>query len=488
MLEHVVNQDIEFFDIPENTAGALTSNLSTLPTQVQSLLSTNTPLIGNILVNLVGSSILAIAYGWKLGLVVVFGALPPLIFAGYIRIRLETSLDAQAGEAFAESAGLANEAVSAVRTVASLTLERPILDEYATMLNNIVLRSIRGLVWTMFWYALSQSIEFLAMALGFWYGSRLLASGEYTTSQFYIIFIGVIFAGQASSQFFGYTSSITQAGRAANYLMWLRTLKPKIAVTKENKVIGPNAEGDIAIEDLEFRYRQRETSRVIRGMSMNIENGQFVAFVGASGCGKSTLIALLERFYDPIAGRICFNGVDISSMSPQLWRGSMSLVQQEPTLYSGSVKENVTLGLEHEADEEEIKEACRKANALDFVTSLPEGLDTPCGSKGMQFSGGQRQRIAIARALIRNPKLLLLDEATSALDTQSERLVQAALDEAATSRTTIAVAHRLSTIRDADVIYVVADGRIAESGTHAELQRQRGLYYEMCLSQSLDRE
>ena len=219
---------------------------------------------------------------------------------------------------------------------------------------------------------------------------------------------------------------------------------------------------------------------------MTIEPGQFVAYVGASGCGKSTLVALLERFYDPVTGRICLARKDIASMSPRLYRGHMSLVQQEPTLYQGSVRENVSLGLDFEPSDEQITEACRKANAIDFVVSLPEGLDTPCGSRGMQFSGGQRQRIAIARALIRNPKLLLLDEATSALDTQSERLVQAALDEAAMSRTTIAVAHRLSTIRNAAVIFVFANGRIAEMGTHAELQRMKGRYYEMCLAQSLD--
>lgn len=174
-------------------------------------------------------------------------------------------------------------------------------------------------------------------------------------------------------------------------------------------------------------------------------------------------------------------------MSPRLYRDYMSLVQQEPTLYPWQIRENISLGLRYEPSDDEILEACRQANALEFVSSLPEGLNTSCGSKGYQFSGGQRQRIAIARALIRKPRLLLLDEATSALDTQSERIVQQTLDEAAASRTTIAVAHRLSTIRHADVIFVFAQGKIAEMGTHEELQRLRGRYYEMCVAQSLDR-
>lgn len=197
-------------------------------------------------------------------------------------------------------------------------------------------------------------------------------------------------------------------------------------------------------------------------------------------------MALIERFYDPTSGRVTLNDEDIANMSPRLYRQHMSMVQQEPPLYQGTVRENICLGLEREASDEEVREACRQSNALDFVTSLPEGFETACGSKGGQFSGGQKQRIAVARALIRKPRLLLLDEATSALDTQSERVVQKALDEAASTRTTIAVAHRLSTIKHANVIFVVANGKIVEQGTHEELQTLRGRYFAMVLAQSLD--
>jgi ATP-binding cassette subfamily B (MDR/TAP) protein 1 len=220
-----------------------------------------------------------------------------------------------------------------------------------------------------------------------------------------------------------------------------------------------------------------------------VRPGQFIAFVGASGCGKSTMIALLERFYDPTTGSISCDNRALSSLCPRKYRSHVSLVQQEPVLYQGSIRDNIAMGLEtpDSVTDTRVENAARQANIYDFVTSLPEGFNTLCGSKGTQLSGGQRQRIAIARALIRKPRLLLLDEATSALDTESEKVVQAALEKAKSGRTTIAVAHRLSTIKDADAIVVFHRGRIVELGSHGQLLGRRGIYYEMCLGQSLDR-
>lgn len=233
-----------------------------------------------------------------------------------------------------------------------------------------------------------------------------------------------------------------------------------------------------------------------------VNKGQFVALVGASGCGKSTVIGLLERFYDATTGSITIDGSDLPALNPRSYRRIAALVPQEPALFDGSVRDNIALGIDDpEQDgtgltktlsnivsDATIEGALRSANAWDFVSSLPEGLHTEVGSNGSQLSGGQRQRIAIARALVRNPKILLLDEATSALDTESEKIVQNALGEAAKAgdRITFAVAHRLSTIKGADVICVFQHGKIAEVGTHAELVTQGGIYRSMCDAQALD--
>ncbi|PNS20971.1 Leptomycin B resistance protein pmd1 [Sphaceloma murrayae] len=486
LFEKLIYQSLDFFDRPENVSGALASRLTSVPSALQEVLSLNLFLILMLLVSLFASSALAIAYGWKLGLVVVCTGMPLLMGCGYARVRFEQQLDRETSNRFATSAALATEAVTSIRTVAALTLEDQVCDEYNKILDGILKLTRRTMAWTNLGYAFSQSLEFLLSALGFWYGAQLLASGEYTVRQFFVCFLTVFFGGQAAGQIFGYSMSMTGARSAANYILWLRSTKASITDDEADINTAPTAKDMINVKNIDFYYPQRQSSAALRSVSMQISPGSYLACVGPSGCGKSTFISLLERLYDPNEGSICWNDRNIKSMSLMLHRKAMSLVQQSPVLFQGSVRDNITLGLDYEAPESEILEACRQADALDFISSLPDGLETHCGTKGLQFSGGQRQRIAIARALILNPHVLLLDEATSALDTASERIVQTTLDEAATHRTTVAVAHRLSTIRHADRIFVFHDGQIVEEGTHETLLRSRGRYYQMCLIQSLD--
>lgn len=283
---------------------------------------------------------------------------------------------------------------------------------------------------------------------------------------------------------------LTKAANAGNYISWLRKLRPIVAETDHNCLDGPGPEVEqLTVDDVRFVYPARPNTMVLRGISIECQPGSFIALVGGSGCGKSTMIAMFERFYDPMSGMVRLGAENISSLNPRLYRQQIALVQQEPTLYQGTIRENIKLGLEEpdSISEELVLNACRQANIYEFVASLPAGLDTYCGSKGLSLSGGQRQRIAIARALIRDPKFLLLDEATSALDTESERLVQEALTGAMRGkRTTIAVAHRLSTVKKADQIFVLFQGRVAECGNHAELIQEGGLYFQMCKAQSLN--
>ncbi|WAO87154.1 Hypothetical protein NCS54_00445400 [Fusarium falciforme] len=495
LFDNTLRQDMTFFDDPNRGTGALVSRLAAEPTNLQELLSINVALILINCVTVISSAVLAIAYGWKLGLVLTLGALPVLVGSGYVRIRLEYKFDDDTADRFAKSSSLASEAVLGIRTVSSLALERAIIERYSGALEGLAREAIGSLGWKMLFYAFSQSASFLAMALGFWYGGRLVSTGEYSTDQFYVIFIAVIFSGEAAAMLFQYSTSVTKARTSINYIFQLRRQK----ILYDNDDNGPDASVsekggsekglEVSCEEIDFAYPRRPKLQVLRGIDIGIESGKMVALVGASGCGKSTMIALLERFYDPKSGLIRADGQDIKTKDRRLHRRDIALVQQEPVLYQGSIRENISLGIEEGVpSDEDIISACRQANVYDFVSSLPEGLHTPCGNQGLSLSGGQRQRIAIARALIRKPRLLLLDEATSALDTESEKVVKEALDRAAEGRTTVAVAHRLSTIRDADVIAVFSGGRVVERGKHEELVAKKGIYYEMVLGQSLDRE
>ncbi|KDN65087.1 putative ABC transporter [Colletotrichum sublineola] len=483
-LNNFLRKDLQFFDRKENNTGALTSKLDSNPQSILELMGFNIGLIAISTLNVVACAILAIVTTWKLGVVIVFAGLPPLVSAGYVKVRLETKLDSRTSKLYSSSAAVASESVLAIRTVSSLAIEETVLKKYTDELDHAVRASTAPLFIMTIAFALTQCIEYFFMALGFWYGCRLLSFQEINMYQFFVAFMGTFFSGQASSQLFQYSSSMTKGINAANYLFWLDDLQPTIQETPQNRDAAPKAGTTLDFEQLRFSYPLRPEA--------HIKKGQFVALVGASGCGKSTMIAMLERYYDPTTGTIRIDGDALSELNPRLYRRMVALVQQEPTLFQGSIRENIAFGIDSDfitdVPDAQIEMACRAANAWDFVSSLPEGLATPCGSSGMQLSGGQRQRIAIARALIRNPRILLLDEATSALDTESEKIVQRALNDAArdSERITIAVAHRLSTIKDADMICVFYGGRIVERGTHSQLVAKGGMYTQMCEAQNLE--
>ncbi|PNP47775.1 hypothetical protein THARTR1_10460 [Trichoderma harzianum] len=480
----ILRQDTAFFD--QHTTGALTSFLST---ETKYLSGISGVVLGTILMvstTLTASMVVALAIGWKLALVCI-SIVPVLLFCGFCRVSMLARFQAQSKKAYERSASYACEATSAIRTVALLSREDDVFATYKTQLDDQARASLFSVLKSSGFYAASQALTFFCMALGFWYGGTLLGKHEYTIFQFFVCFSEVIYGAQAAGSVFSNAPDMGKAKNAAAELKNLFSRQPSIDVwSKEGDNIDSVA-GSIKFRNVHFRYPTRPTQPVLSGLSLTVKPGQFVALVGASGCGKSTAIALLERFYDAFSGCIYVDGKDISQLNVNSYRSHLALVSQEPTLYQGTIRSNILLGSnDPSVTEEQVIKACKDANIYDFILSLPEGLDTLVGNKGSMLSGGQKQRVAIARALLRDPKILLLDEATSALDSESERVVQAALDAAMRGRTTIAVAHRLSTIQKADVIYVFDQGRVVESGTHHQLIKQKGRYHELVHLQSIE--
>lgn len=333
--------------------------------------------IGLILIaalNVGACSILGIVYAWKLGLVIVFGGLPAVIGFGWAKMKFDSKLDRTIAKRLATSSAIASESTTAIRTVSSLGIEGSILERYKYELDHAVTSSLKPLLNMMIWFALTQSSEYLFMALGFWYGSRLVSFQEITLFEFFVSFMAVFFCAQATSQIFGFSTSITKGVNGANVIFWLRQLQPVVQETPENKDKGPKSGGPIQLSKTRFAYPLRPDITVLKGIDLEAKKGQFIALVGASGCGKSTIISMLERFYDPTRGSISIAGDDLATLSPRKYRSQVGLVQQEPTLFQGTIRDNIALGVDDPtADnavmvtkvipDSEIEVALRAANA-----------------------------------------------------------------------------------------------------------------------------
>jgi ABC-type multidrug transport system fused ATPase/permease subunit len=490
--ESVLTKPIYWFDEEGHSSGTLTGQLGSDPQQLQELLGVNIafPLIA--IFNLTGCTVISFIFGWKLSLVIFFASLPVILIAAFFRTRYEMLFVAMNEKVFAESSKFAAEAITSFRTVTALTLEDAISKRYETLLNGHVHDAFIKARLTVLVFALSDSLEFCSMALGFWYGGQLLAHREYEPLQFFIIYAALIQGAQAAGQFLAVGPNFANATAAANRIIAYRQgsepVSLKKSVNDNEKTYGCKLE----FRDVSFQYPTRDVP-VFRNLSFTIEPGQYVAFVGPSGCGKTTIISLLERFYNVNTGSILINNQDIAKVPLSHHRTLCGLVTQEPTLFDGTVRENLTFGLRSgtATPQNTIDAACKAAEIHDFVTSLPQSFDTHLSAgTHSSLSGGQRQRLCIARALLRNPQLLLLDEATNSLDSVSEGLVQKAIEQLGGSRslTIIAVAHRLATVQRADRIIVMGEGGvILEEGTHRELIQIKGVYWEMCKAQALDR-
>ena len=310
---------------------------------------------------------------------------------------------------------------------------------------------------------------------------------RYSADSLLVVFFSVLIGGFQIGQSAPYAEAFATARSAAGKIYSIIDRVPSIDSSSKDGKKPTYLEGVIKFENVFFNYPSRKDVNILQGLNIEIPKGKTVALVGSSGCGKSTCIQLVQRFYDPDQGRVTIDGNDIKDLNIGWLRDHIGVVGQEPVLFDLTIKENIRLG-NQDANDDDIEKACKEANAYNFIMKLPQKYDTMVGEGGTQLSGGQKQRIAIARALVRNPQVLLLDEATSALDTESEKVVQAALDNAREGRTTIVVAHRLSTIRTADIIVGLQDGQVREMGTHNELMSNKDLYYNLVMRQMANKE
>ncbi|KAI9166930.1 LOW QUALITY PROTEIN: MDR efflux pump ABC3 [Paramyrothecium foliicola] len=483
--EAILYQKISFFDAEDHSHGTMTSRASGDPAQLEELMGANMASVYVAIFNVTGGITIAFVFGWKLALVSCCVVLPVSIITSFWRFKYEIQFEKMNAEVFAESSKFASESIGAFRTVTSLTLESPICKRFATLCNGHVVSAYKKARWVSLFFGFADSVTMACQALIFYYGGRLLLSGEYQLVNFFVCFMAVTNAGEAAGQSLSFGPNAAQVTAASNRILNMRETRLPAESSDPEKVSEVEGGAKIELQNLHFKYPSRDVP-VFKGLDLTIEKGQFAALVGASGCGKTSIIALLERFYDLDKGKILCNGQDIAEMNVFEYRKNLSLVAQEATLFQGTIRENILLGVDPEnITEEQLHQVCGDASIHDFIISLPEGYNTNIGSRGVSLSGGQKQRIAIARALIRNPNILLLDEATSSLDSESEKLVQAAFERAGKGRTMVVVAHRLATVQNADVIFVLGEGQLLEQGSHTELLKKRGVYWQMYLDDIL---
>ncbi|KAL8468366.1 hypothetical protein ACS0TY_031549 [Phlomoides rotata] len=476
-LKTILRQDIEFFDTQTST-GEVVGRMSGDTILIQEAMGEKVGKFIQFVSTFLGGFVLAFCKGWLLSLVLC-SCIPALALAGGSVSLVMAKMASRGQVAYAEAGNVVEQTIGAIRTVQSYNGEKDATDKYDRKLEIAYAAAVKQGLASGFGIGMVMFVVFGTYGLSIWYGAKLIREQGYNGGVVVNVIMSIMTGGIALGQ----TSPCTNAfasGRAAAYKMF-ETInrRPKIDATDSSGTVLEDMRGDIEVRDVYFRYPARPEVQIFAGFSLSVACGKTAALVGQSGSGKSTVISLVERFYDPDAGEVLIDGVNLKSMNLRWIRGKIGLVSQEPILFATTMKENVLYGKE-DATDEEIRRAIELANAAKFIDKLPQGLDTMVGEHGTQLSGGQKQRLAIARAILKNPKILLLDEATSALDAESEHVVQEALDNVMTNRTTIVVAHRLTTIRNADIIAVVHLGKLVEQGTHDELIKDpEGAYSQL---------
>ncbi|KAI5430327.1 ABC transporter B member 15 [Lathyrus oleraceus] len=481
MLSKILTFEVGWFDQDENSSGAVSSRLANDANVVRSLVGDRMSLLVQTFSAVATAYTMGLIISWRLTLVTI--ATQPIIIACYYtKGVLLKSLSSKTIKAQQQSSKLASEAVSNLRTITAFSSQDRILKMLEEAQQGPIKENFRQAWFAGLGLGCSQFFMASSWALNYWYGGKLLVDGMITKKALFESFMVVLTTGRVIGEAGSMTKDISKGADTVSSIFTILDRHTQIEPDDLDGFKPVNLTGQIEFHDVHFAYPARPNVIIFQDFSIKIEAGKSTALVGQSGSGKSTIIGLIERFYDPLKGSVTIDDMNIKSYNLKSLRKHIALVSQEPTLINGTIRDNIAYGTTCEKiDENEIIEAARVANAHDFIAGLRDGYETWCGDKGVQLSGGQKQRIAIARAMLKNPKVLLLDEATSALDNNSEKVVQEALDKVMVGRTSVVVAHRLSTIQNCDVIAVLDNGKMVEIGTHKTLLANgpSGAYYSL---------
>uniref|UniRef100_H2YJX3 Bile salt export pump n=1 Tax=Ciona savignyi TaxID=51511 RepID=H2YJX3_CIOSA len=477
----ILRQDISFFDL--NSAGELNTRLADDITKIQDGISDKVSMGIMNVTRAIGSIIIGFVYSAKLS-AVILAVSPLLVASAGILFKVTSLFTKKELDAYAKAGAVAEEVLSSIRTVVAFDGQAKESERYNKNLNEARTVGIKkGFVGGLSIGALFF-IMFSTYGLAFWYGSTLIRTGEISVGNMLTAFFGVLIGAFSLGQGMSNVEYFSGAQAAAFKVFEIIDRTPEIDSMSDAGHKPDQVKGQIEFKNVDFTYPSRKDVQILHGVSFVAESGKSVALCGQSGCGKSTCVQLIQRFYDPQDGVVELDGIDIRTLNVRWLREHIGVVSQEPILFDTTIAENIRYGRDDVTDDE-IKEATKQSNAYDFIMRLPNKFETMVGEGGAQMSGGQKQRIAIARAIVRDPKIMLLDEATSALDTESEAVVQAALEKASQGRTTLLIAHRLSTIRNSDKIIGFHEGRSMEQGSHEELLKvENGIYQNLVHMQS----